>query len=136
MQTQHTTAITVANSATIEQTSPKAMVFRVGRSYKRTMSTCGQSAYLFFSANETKTITLPIGYSSNDRIRFIAECDGTVEITVTHPTLGAQITTIKEGSFVVLMRITGVSITEKAGRNTTLNWSMFQDNQVTEEDFQ
>jgi hypothetical protein len=124
---QHSYGFTVADSATlVDATKSSSCIFRVGASTKKETSLSGESAYLSFTANSTNTIIIPINYSSADRCRFVAECDGTFEVTVTHPTLGAQILTAKSGSVVFSMRMTAISITEMAGAAGTIKWSLFQ----------
>jgi hypothetical protein len=135
MQLQHNTAITVANSDTLTDASQGISVFRVGASVAKSTSATGESAYLSFNANETKTIALPLGYSSANRARFVAECVGTLEITITHPTLAPQKITVKDGSIAFSMRIDSVSITEKAGASASMTWSFFQADSTNPEAF-
>jgi hypothetical protein len=126
MQLQHNTAFTVSESDTIDSVRSDQIVFRVSRPVSVSTSENGETAYLSFNANETKTIIIPLGYSSAERCRFIGKASGTLEFTVTHPTLGAQKMTVKNGSVTFSMRMTAISITEKAGASATLQWSLVQ----------
>jgi hypothetical protein len=124
---QNNIGFTVADSATlVDAVTSGSCLFRVGTGTKKETTLSGESAYLSFVANATKTITIPLGYSSADRSRFIAKCSGTFEITVTHPTLGAQVLTVKDGTVTFSMRMTGISIVEKAGTASTITWSLYQ----------
>lgn len=133
---QHSLGFTVADADKIDSVETSDLAFRYSYQVKKNTSKTGQSALLSFNANDTKTIALPLGYSSADRCRFIGKVIGTLELTITHPTLGAQIITLKDGSFTISMRMSSISLTEKAGKSATLQWSMFQMLDSNSEDFQ
>jgi hypothetical protein len=132
---QNNIGFTIADSATIEESSLTNSIFRVGSSLSKKTSENGQSAYLSFLANETKTIALPLGYSSDDKVRFVGKVTGTLSMTIIHPTLGAQVILLKGGGFAITMRIASVSITEVAGTSSTMSWSMMKTETTSTEDF-
>lgn len=123
---QHQFGFTVANVDSVVNAEISDIVFRSSLAETQNSSISGDTALLTFNANETKTIALPIGYSSAQRSRFIVKVLGTVEMTVTHPTLSNQIITIKNGSCTFSMMISSISCTEKAGSTASLTWSHFQ----------
>jgi hypothetical protein len=132
---QSNIGFTAADSDTIQESGPENAVFRIGTTMSKQTSACGQSAYLSFLANDTKTIAMPIGYSSDDRLRFVGSVTGTLRVTITHPTLGDQTITFKNGGFTITMRMTAISITEEAGSSASLAWSMMQTDTVSSEEF-
>lgn len=121
---QHSTGFSVADSDTLSEDNKT--IFRVGCSEQTVTSLTGETAYLSFNANETKTIALPLGYSSDNRIRLVGQTNGTLELTITHPTLGAQTLTLKGGGVSLVMRISSISITEMAGTSAYFQWSIMQ----------
>ena len=78
---------------------------------------------------------LPLGYSSDNRLRFIGQTDGTLELTIVHPTLGAQVLTIKGGGLMLTMRVDSISITEMAGTSAYFKWSLMQTDTTSTEVF-
>jgi hypothetical protein len=135
MIVQHTSSITVAEAETIDSVSENSIVFRSKISVGKNTSQSGQSAYLTFSANQTKTIDVPIGYTSDKRIKLIGECNGTLEVNVTHPINGSQKLILKNGSLIFSMRMTGITIIEMAGSSAWFKWSMMQIDDINSEDF-
>ena len=126
MQVQHNNAFTVSESDTIDSVETSDLIFRVSGANSSQTSVAGESAYLSFQPNETKTIAIPLGYSTDDRCRFIAEVSGTLQVTVTHPTFGAQIIILKDGSTILSMRISSISCLELLGSIASIRWSLFQ----------
>ena len=109
--------------------------FRVGSAVQSLTTQYGETAYLSFNANDTKTIPLPLGYSSDNRLRFVGQTNGTLELTITHPTLGAQVLTIKGGGIMLTMRVSSISITEMAGTSAYFKWSLMQTDTTSTEVF-
>jgi hypothetical protein len=135
MQTHFQAGFTVADSDTIESIAPGQMVFRAASAVGTDTANAGQTSLLYFPANATKTIETPLGYSSDNRLRIMGQVDGSVELNVTHPTLGIQTLTLKEGGFAISMRVTSISATEMAGRNTSMEVSMFDMKDDNTEEF-
>lgn len=130
---QHNTGFSVADSDTLNEDNKT--IFRVGCTEQTITSLNGESAYLSFNANETKSIALPLGYSSDNRLRFVGQTNGTLELTVTHPTLGAQTLTLKGGGLSLVMRASAISLTEKAGTSAWFQWSIMQTEATSTEVF-
>lgn len=120
---------------TVAETATEMPVFRSGSSDVKSTSLTGETAYLSFNANETKTIAIPLGYSSDNMLRFIGKTNGTLELNITHPTLSTQTITIKNGGIMLSMRMSSISITEKAGSATWLEWSIMQRDSANSEEF-
>lgn len=120
---------------TVAESTSSKPIFRVGSSDVKATSATGESGYLSFNANETKTIALPLGYSSDNIVRFVGKTNGTLELNITHPTLSTQTITIKGGGIMLSMRMSSISITEKAGSPSYFEWSIMQKETTNSEEF-
>lgn len=133
---QHNTGLTVGDFTDILKVDSQKTIFRVGDAVQKTTSNAGETAYLFLSANDTKTITMPLGYSDADTIRLIGQASGTLKMVLTHPTLGAQTMLLKGGGVSICSRITSITVTEMEGTSASFTWSIMQTTTANSEDFQ
>lgn len=133
---QHSASLTVSDNDDIKELSPSDYVFRSSYAVSKNTSLVGDSAYLYLNANETKSVAIPLGYSSANRLRMIMQVNGVVEINITHPVLGLQTAIAKNGSFCLSMRVDAISCTEKAGSASSVKWSMMEISDANSEDFQ
>ena len=132
---QHNTSLTVGEYTDISEATQSLTVFRVGDSVQKCTSQTGETSSLYLAANETKSIALPLGYSSANVLRLIGTTQGTLKIVMTHPTLGAQTMLIKGGGINICSRISSLQITEMAGSTTSFSWSVMQIADTSSEEF-
>jgi hypothetical protein len=133
---QHNTSLTVGDYTDITEATQSLTVFRVGDAVSKSTSQTGETASLYLAANDTKSIALPLGYTTANILRLVGTTSGTIKIVMTHPTLGAQTLIIKGGGISICSRVSSLSLTEMAGSATSFSWSIMQISASNSEDFQ
>lgn len=126
METQGSFSAVLSSASDVVDVTLSNTAFSNGASHIRYGGGIGDSSFISLNANDTKNILMPLGHDPTVKAKIIAEVSGTVEFDITHPTLSNQKIIIKEGTLTCSMKLSAVSVTEKAGSSATIRWSIVQ----------